>query len=270
MRSIKMDQTFKALAVLFIVVFMSACSASKTTEESDGFAEQASDFEQAETDVVPLETPEVPAQPAEEVATNETLPLAEPPAEKAPEPQVTSGEHISYTVQSGDTLMKIAFEQYGNLYEWKKIKELNSDQLEGQSQLKPGMVLKIEKPAVPVVIEKNGERYLIKHGDTLGVISNNVYGTQTRWKEIWNNNKQLIKNPNKIYAGFYLYYVPDSSVSTTPMAKAPEPVAPAAATGDVSSNSTTSNNGDVGTIDTNWGANAGAQPSNRAPASAAK
>jgi hypothetical protein len=47
-------------------------------------------------------------------------------------------------------------------------------------------------------------------GDTLGKISKRVYGTVERWKEIWKNNEKLIKDPNKIYAGFTLYYVPDS------------------------------------------------------------
>ena len=28
----------------------------------------------------------------------------------------------------------------------------------------------------------------------------------TKWKKLWENNKALIKDPNKIYAGFYLYY----------------------------------------------------------------
>jgi hypothetical protein len=73
-----------------------------------------------------------------------------------------------------------------------------------------GTVLKLEKPATPVTIERNGERYLIKGGDTLGTISNEVYGTTAKWRKLWDNNRQLIHNPNRIYAGFYLYYVPEA------------------------------------------------------------
>ena len=64
-----------------------------------------------------------------------------------------------------------------------------------------------------VTIERNGESYLIKRGDTLGVISNDVYGTTRKWKKLWENNRQLIKDPNKIYAGFYLYYQPEGKLT---------------------------------------------------------
>ena len=49
----------------------------------------------------------------------------------------------------------------------------------------------------------------LRTGDTLGKISNNVYGTFSKWQSIWNNNRPLIKDPNKIYAGFTLYYLED-------------------------------------------------------------
>ncbi len=64
-----------------------------------------------------------------------------------------------------------------------------------------------------VTIERNGERYLIKRGDTLGTISGDVYGTRAKWKKLWENNRQLIKDPNKIYAGFSLYYVPEARLT---------------------------------------------------------
>jgi hypothetical protein len=47
---------------------------------------------------------------------------------------------------------------------------------------------------------------MVKHTDTLGTIANSVYGNKKKWKNIWANNKPLIKNPNVIYAGFTLYY----------------------------------------------------------------
>lgn len=121
------------------------------------------------------------------------------------EPSTGSGDG-RYTVKAGDTLMKIAFEVYGDLYKWREIYEMNKDQIKNPNNIPAEVVIKYNAPASPVTIQKNGEKYLIKKGDTLGTISQSVYGDKTRWKEIYENNRQLIKNPDKIFAGFYLYY----------------------------------------------------------------
>lgn len=162
-----------------------------------------------------------------------------PPAEEMPPPAANdatasappSGGAGEYTVKSGDTLMKIAFETYGDLFKWKEILEANRDRITDPNHLASGTVLKLDTPANPVSIERNGTPYMIKQGDTLGTISNDVYGTKTKWKTIWENNRQLIKDPNKIYAGFYLYYQPDGA-TTAPQqlgaAPGPDNRAPAA------------------------------------------
>ncbi len=107
--------------------------------------------------------------------------------------------------------MKIAFETYGDVYKWKAILEANKDKISDSNALKKGDILKLDAPAAAVVIDRNGEKYLIKNGDTLGKISGQVYGTPAKWKEIWKNNMQLIHDPNKIFAGFYLYYLSNGS-----------------------------------------------------------
>ncbi len=117
----------------------------------------------------------------------------------------------SYVVKKGDTLMKIAFEHYGNLYRWREIYETNKEKLIGFNQLIPGTSLVI-KGVEYVVIEKNGHPYLIEKGDTLLNISRGLYGSHQFWGEIWKNNPQLIQDPNKIYAGFKLFYPPLSEV----------------------------------------------------------
>lgn len=129
---------------------------------------------------------------------------AVPPAASAP--FQGSGEYIDYSVQKGDTLMKIAFETYGDLYQWRRIYELNQDKLQNPQNISSGTVLKLERPSTPVNISRSGEAYLIRQGDTLGSISREVYGTTRKWKRLWENNPQLIKDPNRIFAGFYLYY----------------------------------------------------------------
>jgi len=136
--------------------------------------------------------------------TNEIAPAPEPVAETG------SGNH--YQVKKGDTLMKIAFEQYGDLYRWKEIYNSNRSAIKDPNHVPPGTKLSLNGAGM-VTIERNGESYLIKKGDTLGLISNGVYGTKRKWKKLWENNRQLIKDPNRIYAGFYLYYVPEGKLT---------------------------------------------------------
>lgn len=149
-------------------------------------------------------------------------PVASAPVPSAPEAQVSapvadassapSGDGVSYKVKRGDTLMKIAFENYGDLYRWKEIFEANRAKITDPNAVPPGTQLTLNGAGM-VQIERNGERYLIKRGDTLGLISNDVYGTPKKWKKLWENNRQLIKNPNHIYAGFYLFYQPEARLT---------------------------------------------------------
>ncbi len=117
-----------------------------------------------------------------------------------------AGQIKSYRVQRGETLMQIAFKLYGDISKWKEIKNMNSEKLSNNSSLKTNTELKYRAPATPFVWNPAGTPYMIKNADTLGTISNTVYGTKKKWKAIWENNKPLIKNPNVIYAGFTLYY----------------------------------------------------------------
>ena len=127
-------------------------------------------------------------------------------------------DQADYQVKKGDTLMKIAYEQYGDIYRWREIYASNKGSIQDPNHVPPGTVIKLEtlgggrKPG-SVAIDHNGEQYLIQSGDTLGTISSSVYGTKEKWKAIFENNRQLIKDPNKIYAGFYLYYVPENKVT---------------------------------------------------------
>ncbi len=127
--------------------------------------------------------------------------------------------HTSYQVRHGDTLMKIAFEKYGDIYRWREIYENNKDLVKNYNRLAAGTVLEI-KGVEFVVIVKNGQPYLIRRNDTLAKISGQIFGTSEKWRNLWANNKQLIKNPNKIYAGFTLYYQKDESIQKREPAEA--------------------------------------------------
>ncbi len=122
-------------------------------------------------------------------------------------PSVASGTTMQYTVEKNETLMMIAFKLYGDYAKWKSLAAMNSQALNGGTTVRPGMRLKYSAPAEPFVWNPQGLPYLIRTGDTLMRISNNVYSTHKKWKSIWNNNKPLIKDPNKIFSGFTIYYL---------------------------------------------------------------
>ncbi len=118
------------------------------------------------------------------------------------------GKKVVYVVKPHDTLMKISFELLGDVNRWHEIYEDNQKVLSRPGALSAGTKLTVELSEV-VPVEHHGDPYLIKHGDTLMLISKWAYGTFSRWKDLWNNNRALIHNPNKIYAGLEMYYVKD-------------------------------------------------------------
>jgi nucleoid-associated protein YgaU len=206
----------RAAVLVLILGVQTGCSSSP--EGADVTPEtMAQVANEAETNAVPPATGDAAAPGSLDASA--TPPAVDPgpaptemvsaPAE-APAPVI--GEVIQYQVKRGDTLMKIAFEKYGDLNRWKEILASNPGVLSDGGELKPGMVLNIAG-AVMIAVEHQGEIYLIKKGDTLGLISKDVYGTPRKWKRLWDNNRDLIKNPNRIYAGFNLYYIPEAKLT---------------------------------------------------------
>jgi len=226
-----------AWALVFICGFvaMSGCSLFKPGS-SEGLDEAP--IADASTDVVPLDTAEAPPPPVDELPTDAAPPLDTPPAdtvaqappitetpatptvpEPAPAPAptptsepsaVTNVDGDTYTVTGGETLMRIAFDKYGDIYKWREIYEANKSVITDPNAIPAGTVLKLEKGSL-FVDDRTGDKYLIKRGDTLGTISGEVYGTQAKWRKLWEHNRKLIHDPNLIFAGFYLYYIPEAN-----------------------------------------------------------
>jgi LysM repeat protein len=116
-----------------------------------------------------------------------------------------SGKMDTYTVKPGDTLMKIAFQIYGDVDRWHDLHELNAAKLKGGA-LRKGLKLKYEVPMDAFQPEQLSHSYLIKKGDTLAGIADDVYGKKMKYKKLQAYNKKLIKNPNRIFAGFTIFY----------------------------------------------------------------
>ncbi len=59
-----------------------------------------------------------------------------------------------------------------------------------------------QAPAKPPSIKPDAPaRYVVKQGDTLWSIAERYLDAPWRWPELWNLNKDEIKNPNRIYPG---------------------------------------------------------------------
>lgn len=124
----------------------------------------------------------------------------------------TTGQIGEYTIQSGDTYMLIAFKLYGDYRKWKTVADMNPGL--ASTQLSAGKVIKYDVPAQPFVWNPQGNPHVIKMGETLGTISNDKYGTASRWRSIYDNNRPMIHDPNLIFAGFTLYWVADRDLAS--------------------------------------------------------
>ncbi len=119
------------------------------------------------------------------------------------------GAEGEYQLQKNETLMMAAFKIYGDYRKWKDIKAWNKGK-----KLGVGATFKYYVPEQAFGWQPSGVPYLVKTGDTLQVISKDKYGTVKKWKSIYENNRPLIIDPNLIFAGFTIYYVPARDVAS--------------------------------------------------------
>ncbi|MFO0874919.1 MAG: LysM peptidoglycan-binding domain-containing protein [Phycisphaerales bacterium] len=129
-----------------------------------------------------------------------------------------------HVVKKGETLYGIAREQLGNGDRWKEILEVNK--LKDARALAEGMKLTMpatvsvqapEALAKPVVAMNDraggvGARaddakvreHTVKDGETLSSIAQKLLGTTSRWQELYQLNKDRIKNPDDVSPGTVL------------------------------------------------------------------
>jgi nucleoid-associated protein YgaU len=48
---------------------------------------------------------------------------------------------------------------------------------------------------------ESGRTYVVKPGDSLSKIAQQLYGNQSDWRKIYDANRDVIKDPDLIYAG---------------------------------------------------------------------
>ena len=115
--------------------------------------------------------------------------------------------YLTYTVQAGDTLWKIARKYSCSVAE---IVAANSDRIKNPNRIHAGWQLKIPQSGAPItggtpdaVLPENKKsgRYIVRQGDTFWKIARK-YGCSVA--EIISLNRELIRNPALIYSGWEL------------------------------------------------------------------
>ena len=99
----------------------------------------------------------------------------------------------NYMVKEGDTLKSLAKKYYGKSSKWRKIYNANKDKLSSASaseKLKKGTKLQI--PAI---------NYTVKKGDTVKDIAKKYFGARSKWKLIYQANKDVITPSLKVKTG---------------------------------------------------------------------
>ena len=127
---------------------------------------------------------------------------------EVPSPVVkNTTSYLTYTVQAGDTLWKIARKYNCSIT---GIMVANSDRIKNPNRIHAGWQLKIPQSGAPItggtpdaVLPENKKsgRYIVRQGDTLWKIARK-YGCSVA--EIISQNRELIRNPALIYSGWEL------------------------------------------------------------------
>ncbi len=119
------------------------------------------------------------------------------------------GSKMTYIVQKGDTLAKIAKRVYGDMNKWTEIAEFTG--IANPNLVYPGDIVYYQLTETTQAFASSYEAVVrseveVGQGDTLATISNRVFGNSTLWKLIWRQNDK-ISNPDKLEAGTKIYYI---------------------------------------------------------------
>lgn len=103
-------------------------------------------------------------------------------------------EEFNYSEKdgTGDVYFSIAFKEYRKI----TIEKQTITQTGGKSTTTTSI-----KAAVRPVTKAIEKTYTVKAGDTLYLIAKRQYGNGNKWRDIYNKNKDKIKNPNLIHPG---------------------------------------------------------------------
>ena len=104
----------------------------------------------------------------------------------------------TYPVRRGDSLATIARDQLGDEARWPEIFLLNRSTVQNPNRIFPGQVLFLPpaQPTGPVP-----RLYTVEAGDSLARIAREQLGDEGRWREIFNLNRDVVTDPDRIFPG---------------------------------------------------------------------
>ncbi|UCF70417.1 MAG: LysM peptidoglycan-binding domain-containing protein [candidate division WOR-3 bacterium] len=180
------------LILCFVVPVLAFAQEKMTEEEAQAeLARITAELEQINADIAALE-----AEVAELTSSTSTMEAEySSMQEKAAELRETwkRCQYGRYTVVEGDWLSKIASMQnvYRDGSKWPWIHEANTDKIKDPNLIYPGWVL-----LIPTF-----DQYTVGSGDCLWLIASylSIYSDAKRWPEIYEANKDKIKDPDLIY-----------------------------------------------------------------------
>lgn len=136
------------------------------------------------------------------------------------------GTPVSYAIQTGDTLWKIAERFYGSGTLWRKIYADNIAVISDPNKIYAGQIIMIYpvqgtaeigakglpdsagSPDTAGAPEQAGSNYTVENGDTLWKIARKRYGKGWQWRKIYDANREQISDPAQISAG-QIIYIPE-------------------------------------------------------------
>lgn len=191
----------------------------------------------------PAQTPAANAQPAPGAeasmpngaapASNAPANAATPPAPAATQPPAeflvsraglaptASDEFMTYTWQAGDSFRALAQRFYGSPLHVKRLRDANEGRDEAKLAQGDTILVMVKPTAQADRLARPGARdakstenagaavvggtYTVGSGDVLGEISKKVYGTATKWRTIYDANRDVIgTDPNRLKPGMVL------------------------------------------------------------------
>lgn len=120
---------------------------------------------------------------------------------------LTDSVWVDYMIKHGDNLSLIAYNEYGNANEWRRIYSWNREKIgDNPNLIYPFHELDLKKPKGEAK-QFTYEHYMhtVTSGETLWSIARKEYGDPYAWVVLfWDNEAEINRNNGELYAGMQL------------------------------------------------------------------